>query len=508
MPSESQENNSSDTTKTAPQELATIPKKSGRDRRAKVELRRIDDNQVVPDHFENPIDPGNSKRGKKAEITQQPILRKTTRSRNSKLPECKSKKVVQEESVQVSEVNAEAVRDESSTLSPHHKGAATKPTRGRKTKQTFTKPFQPEKEDAVSEEQPPNNDKAEKPCPTPGKNTRGKRTRTDDVQTAAVERREPKSAPPVRAKRGGINKQESIEKENSQSQESVKNLGRSRKVEQDPVEPSIVHNYEQELSKEAETPVDAEPTKVEPNMATRARRAQKAGRVKQLAETDDVHKSAAISVADKPTRGRRGKPVVEDMSEEKPTAEDENNKEQKATVVKRRVRSVKDNVPETIPAKRARRGASLPPVETKTESANPGLKSESYSKELPKRGRRAAKPSADVAELCGEELKTAVGGDGKMPTKSVKWKSDVEVFEDQKVTPVKPVRGRKSKVGDRVDTKGQKDSGKIEEEYLSDKVEVQATKRARRGVVIVEGESTSKEPETQPKTRRGRLAKK
>lgn len=456
----------------------------------------------------------------KAEITQQPILRQT-RSRNAKLQECKSKKVP-EESVhvtQVSEVDAEAVSVESSTLSPHHREAATKPTRGRKTKQSLTKPFQsePEKEEAVSEEQSPDNDKPEKPCPTLRKNTRGKRTKTDDVQTAAVEKREPKPAPPIRAKRGRINKQESVEKETSQSQEPVKNLGRTRRVKQDPVEPSIVQNYEEEHSKEAEAPVDTKPKKVEPNMATRTRHAQKAAQVKQLAESDDVQNTAAISVADKPTRGRRGKQVGEDMSalmsEEKPElkAEDENNEEQEATVVKRRAKSVKNNVPETIPAKRARRGASLPPVETKTESADLGSKSESYSKELPKRGRRAAKPSADVAILSGEELKSAVGEDAKMPAKSVKWKSDVQVFEIQKLTPVKPVRGRKSKVGDRVDTKSQKDSNKIEEKYLSDKVEVQATKRTRRGVVIVEEESSKGEhvePETQPKTRRGRLAKK
>lgn len=493
----------------------TVLKKFGRGRRAKLEARRIEDDKVA----ENPVvDPGNSKRGKKAEITQQPILRKTTRSRNAMLQECKSKKAVHEESVQVTQVsegNAKAVSVESSILSPHHREAATKPARGGKTQQGLTKPFQPEKEEAVSKEQPQDNDKPDKPSSTLRKITREKRTKTDDVQAAAVEKRESKSAPPVRAKRGRINKQESVEKEPSQSQEPVKNLGRNRKVEQDPVEPSIVQNHEQELSKEAEAQVDTKPTKVEPLMATRARRTQKAAQVKQLVESDDIQKSAAISVAHKSTRGKRGKQVVEAMSaltsEENPElkSEDENNEEQEATVVKRRAKSIKSNVPETIPAKRARRGASLPPVETKTEPADLGSKSESYLKELPKRRRRAAKSSADVAILSGEEL--AVGVDAKMPTKSVKWKNDVEVFEIQKLTPVKPGRGRKSKVGDRVDTESHKDSSKTEEKYLSNKGEVQ-TKRARRGAVIVKEASTSKgehvEPETQPKTRRGRLAKK
>lgn len=499
-----------------------ILKKPRWPRTAKVKLRSVEDNHVVPDHFENPVvDPGNSKRGKKAEITQKPILRQRTGSRNAKLQECKSIKVVPEESVYVTQMNevfAEAVSVQSSALSPHHGKAATKPTRGRKTKQRLTKPFQPEEEEAVSEEQSPDNNKPENPCPILRKNTRGKMTKTDDVQAAAVEKRNLKSAPPVRAKRGRINKQESVEKETSPSREPVKILGRARKVEQDPVEPSTVQNYEQELSKEAEAPVDTKPTKVEPHMATRTRRAQKATQVEQLAKSDDLQKSAAISLADKPARGRRGKRVVDDVPaltpEEKPElkAEDENNEEQEAKVVKKRAKIVRNNDPETIPAKRTRRGASLPPVETKLESADLDSKSESYSKELPKRGRRAAKPSAEVAMLSGEELMTAVGEAAHMPAKSVQWKSDVEVFEIQKLSPVKPVRGRKTKAGAGVDTKSQKDSSRIEEKYLSDKVEVQATKRARRGAVIVEVDSKRQrervEPETQPKTRRGRLAKK
>lgn len=506
--------------KTTTQEIAEsdttiILQKSVHDRKAKVELRRIED-EVIPVHFENPVvDPGNSKRGKKSEITQS-SRRQATRSRNATLKECNSKKVLQEETVQVSEINAKAVSVESFTQSSHLREAPTKPTRGRKTQQRLAKQFQPEKEEAVSEEQPPDNDKPENSCPTLAKNTKLKRTKTHDLQPAAVEKMEPMCAPTVRARRGRVNKQENEEKETIQSQKPVKNLGRTRKVEQDVVEPSIVKNYKRELSKEAEAPADIKPTKIEPNMATRARRAQKATQVKQLAKSDDVQTSAAFSVADKPTRGRRGKQVVEDVlaliSEEKLKAEDENNGEREATVVKRRAKSVKRNVPETVPPKRARRGVSLPPVETKMESVDLGSKSESYSKELPKRGRRAAKSSADAAILSGEELKPAVGEDANMLKKSVKWQSNVEVFENAKLTAIKSVRGRKSTVGNTVDTEIQKVSSKIEEKYLSDNVEVQVTKRARRGVVIVKEVSTSKEehvkPETQPKTRRGRLAKK
>lgn len=465
-------------------DAATTLRKSSRVRRAKIELRRVED------HSENPIvDPGISKRGRNAKITEQPTVRQTRR--NAKLQECKSE---QEKSVQVSEVNTEVVSGESSTVSPQHREAATKSTRGRKTNQALTKPLQPVED--VSKQQP-SSDKPEKlqvQSPTHGKNTRGKRTKTDDVHSAASEEREQVSAPPVRTKRGRFTKQASVEL-TTQSRQPVKILGRTRKVEQDPVNPSTVPSDEQEISKESEAPVDAK-------MATRPRRAQKAAQDKPLAETDDVLKSVAI--LDKPKRGRRGKQVAEIelsavMPEEKPELEADEFEGQESTVGKRK--RVKNDVPEAIQAKRTRRGATIALVETNVESPDLGLK------ELPKRGRRAAKPSADVA-LLSEELKTTVVEDAKLPKRSaVKWKRDVEVFEIQK-TPAKPVQGRKSKVSDRVSTESQKKSSKTEEKGLSDKVEVQVTKRARRGGKIESIKDEHVEPKTQPKTRRGQLAKK
>lgn len=526
----SNEKNSSGNMETAPQELTTqeitetdtaiILKKSGRVRRAKVELRPAEDNQGGQDQSESPVvAPGNNRRGKKAEIPERSTVRQTTRSRNAKIQESKSGQVVPEESVnvtQVSEVNADTASDESSKLDPHHKEAATKSTRGRKPKQALTQPLQSaEKGEALNKEQLTDDDKPEGPSPTPGKNTRGKRTKTDDVQTAAAEEREHKSAPPVRAKRGRMAKQEDVEEEPTRSQRSVKNPRRTKKVEQNPADTNAVQKDEQEISKEAEVPVDTEPTAIGASKVTRPRRVQKAAQEKLLAESDDVQKSSVISGMDKPKRGR-GKQVVEVeavMPEEtlELKAGDEN-KEPEATFGKtRRAKSIKNVVPEIIPAKRARRGATLTPIETNTVSPDLGSKSESTSEELPKRGRRAAKPSADVAILPGEELKAAVVEVAKLSMKTVKWKNDLEIFPIQKLTPVKPVRGRKSKFGDRADADSQKDSSKTEEKDLSDKVEVQATKRPRRGVKIVEESTTKREdvgPETQPKTRRGRLAKK
>lgn len=452
--------------------VATL-KKCGRVKRAKVELTRVEDHPAGPT-----VAPGISERGKNAKITLGPRVRATRR--NAKLQECYSE---QDESVQLSEVNVEVVRGESFTVDPHHRDAATKSTRGRKTNQALTKPLQAEED--VSKEQPPDEDKPDKPSPTCGRNPRGKRTKPDNVQSAAVEEVEQKSA---RTKRGQITKEDEG-KVTTQSREPVKTQRRTRNVEQDPVKPSTVLNDEK---------------------ATR--RAKKAAQEKPLAESDDVQKSVVISGTDKPKQSRRTKQVGKEMSavvpEEKPELKaDEFKEEAEATVGKRR--RVKNDVPEPIQAKRARRGATPAPVGMNTESPALGSKSEPSSKELPKRGRRAAKPSADVALLSGEESKTAVVEDANIPKRSVKWKSEDEIFEIQKVTPVKPVRGRKSKVGDRVSTESQKEPRKTEEKDLSDKAEVQATKRARRGVRSAESaKGKHAEPETQPKTRSGRLAKK
>ncbi|TNN04029.1 hypothetical protein fugu_001058 [Takifugu bimaculatus] len=477
LPIQSNENKSSDNMETALQDLtaqglsemkpatqkiteietvATL-KKCGQVGRAKVELTRVD-------HSESPtVASGISKRGKNAKITQGPSVRATRR--NAKLQECKS---VQEESVQLSEVNMEVVRGENFTVDPHHREAATKSTRGRKPKPSTYKTtssrgrFQP-----VEETQ------------------EGKGLNQIMSSLHLWRRWNRRSAPPARTKRGQITKEDEG-KVTTQSREPVKNQRRTRNVEQDPVKPSTVLNDEQ---------------------ATR--RAKKAAQEKPPAESDDVQKSVAISVTDKPKQSRRTKQVGKETSavvpEEKPELKaDEFKEEAEAAVGKRR--RVKNDVPEPIQAKRARRGATPAPAETNTESPDLGSKSEPSSKELPKRGRRAAKPSADVALLSGEELKTAVVEDANIPTRSVRWKSEIEIFGIQKV---KPVQGRKSKVGDRASAESQKEPRKTEEKDLSDEAEVHATKRARRGVRIAESiKGKHVEPETQPKTRSGRLAKK
>lgn len=242
-------------------------------------------------------------------------------------------------------------------------------------------------------------------------------------------------------------------------------------------------------------------------------------------ESTEVQEVPVVSSTNK-QRGRRGKQVSEEaaVTAEDPDcdleAEEKKNAEPAAPVVKpskaRGVKtSVKNEISQTVPAKRARRGAA-PPEEASAESTE----SAPTSVEPAKRGRRAAaKPTTDstVTSDQAEPSQEAVVEDTKTSKRSVKWKSDVDVIEIPKATPVKAVRGRKSKLVDQVENKNvSQDANKPEEEDLSDKVvEARPAKRARRGAAAGKAEATSQEDlketaeaETQPKTRRGRSTKK
>ncbi len=563
------------TWKVTEMDAAVVEKKPVRGRRAKVvESKSAEDKQEVTEHSEDPVVPVpvRGRRGKKTEATAPPAVRQTARGRHAKSQESTSgdqPEMVPEKAVEttpVTEISTEAVSDHISPLNtpeeenesaPPTEEAVVKPTRGRKTKQT-PQP-EPEKNEVVSDDlladaQP------QKSISTLGKPRRGRKTKPDAVEqneaedtVVAVETKR-QSQPPVRAKRGRYAKQEEEKLEDdglmtsveaTKSQEPVKKLRRTRKAEQDNVEPKEVQTIEVVVPEEAEDPLVAEPMKMneQATVAAKPRRGRKAKQDTEsetAVESTEVQEVPAVSSTDKPKRGRRGKQVTEEVAvaaelpEEKPDhemkAEEKNNPEPEAPVIKpSRARgaktSAKNEVSQAIPAKRGRRGAVLPLEETNAESAVPV--SESTSVEPAKRGRRAAaKPTTDDATVTSdqanpaEDLSSAVMNDSKISKRSVKWKTDLEVFEVPKVTPVKAVRGRKSKLGDQADTESKnvsKDANKTEEEDLSDKVvKAQPAKRARRGAkvadVTTDEESTSKvqsvEAETQPRTRRGRSAKK
>lgn len=532
-----------------------VEKKSVRGRRAKVvESKSPEDKDEVTENSENPVSaPVRGRRGKKTEAAAPPAVRQTKRGRNAKSDNS---------TCDQPDTNTEAVSDQNSAVEaiqkenepePQPKEAVVKPTRGRKTK-TAIEPPQPESEKTLdaSEELPKEDAQPQQPIPSLGKSRRGKRAAVDAVEqpevaedTAATVEAKESSKPPARARRGRNAKQEEVKPESNdktvllETTEPVKKSRRTRKAEEDHVEQREAQSSEIAVPDQAETP---EPVKMteQANTATKPRRGGR--KAKQDAESEtpvestDVQEIPAVSTTEKPKRGRRGKKVTEEaeviavVPEEtpgcEPEAEEKKTTEPEAQASKPgRGRTAKKEVSQG-PAKRARRGAAPPNSESNTESTDQVSESEVISVEPPKRGRRAAaKAVADETTVTSdqtnpsEDSQSAVVEEVKKIKRSVKWKTDLEVFEIQKVTPVKAVRGRKSKFGDRVGSESQNLPDKTcvtEEKNLSDSaVEAQPAKRARRGAKIVptdNDQSTSQgkdvEAETQSKTRRGRSAKK
>ncbi|XP_022060583.2 proliferation marker protein Ki-67 isoform X1 [Acanthochromis polyacanthus] len=539
---------------TAEVNAGDVEKKSVRGRRAKVvESKEAEDKQEAAQDSEEPVvtAPVRGRRGRKVEVTAPPAVRQTKRGRNAKSQESSSDQPAVE-TRPMTEVSTEAVSAQTSLINanqgndsaPPAEKAVVKPLRGRKTKQTPVEPAKPkpEQNEAVSGKQA----QPQQPIPvTAAKPRRGRKTKLDtEEQHEAAEDSEVKvettlqSEPPVRSKRGRNAKQEDkvdTDSKTAESQEPVQKGRRARKTEQDHVEPREVQTTEVVVPEKEEAPL-AEPVTVsEPApVATQPRRGGR--KAKQdtesvtAVESTEVQEVPVVTSTNKHQRGRRGKQVSEEaaVTAKDPEcdleAEEKKKAERAAPVVKpsksRGVKSsVKNEISQTVPAKRARRGAA-PPEEASAESTE----SATTSVEPAKRGRRAAaKPTTDEATVISDQanpsknVSKAVVEDTKTTKRSVKWKSDLEVIEIPKATPVKAVRGRKLKLGDHAENKNvSRDANKPEEEDLSDKVvEARPVKRARRGAAADKAEATSQvnlketaEAETQPKTRRGRSTKK
>nr|XP_046233148.1 proliferation marker protein Ki-67 isoform X3 [Scatophagus argus] len=583
VPNGGDENKSSDTMETVPQapavetlqveratseetemEVAVAPKKSVRGRRVKaVESKKAaEDKQEVTEHSEASVAaaPVRGRRGKKTEAAAPPAVSQTRRGRNAKSQESTSDDqpdMVPEKAVETApanELTTEAAGDQTSPVNAHQEENDSAPTteevvvksiRGRKTK-TPAQPPQPEQEkkEVVSEEHLMTDAQPQKSIPAVGKPRRGRKTKADAVEqhedsVVTVEIKQ-QSQPPVRAKRGRNAKQEEEKPESNvepaKSQEPVKKLRRTRKAEQDRVEE--VQTIEMAVQEEAEAPLVAEPVKMSEQAVSAAkprrggRKAKQDSESETLVESTEVQEVPVVSSTDKPKRGRRGTQVSDNVEvtaaapEQKPDhkldAEEKNNAELEAPVIKSsRARGAKNEVPVTMPAKRARRGAAPPAVETTAESTVLVSESASSSVAPARRGRRAAAKPATVGTVTSDQTNptedsgSAVEEDEQMSKRSVQWKTDVEVFEIPKVTPIKAVRGRKSKLGDQVETESRSvsmDANKTEEKDLSDEAAgAQPAKRARRGAKIADEPATklnSAEAETQPKSRRGRSAKK
>lgn len=534
---------------TAEVNAGQVQKKSVRGRRAKVaESKEADDKQEAAEYSEEPVvtAPVRGRRGKKVEAAAPPAVRQTKRGRNAKSQESVSDQPAVETHL-MTEVSTEAASVQTSLINtsqengcaPPAEEAVVKPVRGRKTKPTAVEPAKPEPEqdEAVSGEHA----QPQQPIPaTAAKPRRGRKTKRETEEQEVAEdtvvkiETSQQSEPPVSAKRGRNARQEEKmdnDAKTAESQEPVQKGRRTRKTERDHVEPrEEVQTIEVVLPEKEEAPV-AEPVTVSEQAIVAAKPKRGGRKAKQNTESvtpvesTEVQEVPVVSSKNKPQRGRRGKQA---SAEAAVTAEDPEHEleaaEPAAPVVKpskaRAARSsVKSEISQTIPAKRARRGTAPPAEEANAESTEFAT----TSVEPAKRGRRAAaKPTTDEATVTSDQANPSKDAnnavdDTKMSKRSVKWKSDLEVIEIPKVTPVKAVRGRKSKLGDQVESKNvSKDANKPEEEDLSDKVvEAQPAKRARRGATADKAEAMSKvnlketaEAEMQPKTRRGRSAKK
>uniref|UniRef100_A0AAQ6ISW7 Marker of proliferation Ki-67 n=2 Tax=Anabas testudineus TaxID=64144 RepID=A0AAQ6ISW7_ANATE len=528
---------------TSNEEDVAVQKKSVRGRKVKIVESKAAENEASKD----PAVPApvRGRRGTKTEATAPPNVRQR-RGRNAKS--------VQEQAVEtlVTEISAEAVSEQTSSQNtseeenvsaPPAEEPVVKPIKGRKMK-TPVEPPQLEKNE-VSDQQLVTG--TQQPINTVGKPRRGRKAQLDDIEPKELPEDTVANVELGRAKRVRNAKQEEEKLENdgkitsvesTKCEEPVKKLRKTRKTEQDQMEPSEDIQSVEIVQEVPDPALVSEPVKTneQSTVAAKPRRGGRKTKQESPVESTEVQEVPAVGSTDKPKRGARGKRVIEEaevisVPEKKPDhefeAEQKTAAELDPVIKPSSTRRVKTEVSQTIPAKRARRGAALQLEESIAESAVLVSQSAATSVEPAKRGRRAAAKlttgnatvSSDQANSA-EELSGAVEDDKKMSKRSVKWKSDLEVFEIPKATPVKAGRGRKSKAGDQLEAEEKnvsKDANKTEEKALSDKsVEAQPVKRARRGAKIAdEAESSSKvdpekgaEAETQPKTRRGRSAKK
>ncbi|XP_061564773.1 proliferation marker protein Ki-67 isoform X2 [Cololabis saira] len=522
---------------------AVVPKKSVRGRRAKpVETKEADDKQETAEELAEPVipAPARGRRGKKMEDAAPPAV-KQTRTRIAKSHETTTDQPAVETQV-ITEISSEVVEPQAPLINASQEkndsAVPTKSLRGRNTKSKVTsvEPAQPHPEESelMSSEGHVVNPQPEAQQPIPpaaGRAKRGRKTTPDAVEQNDVNSTTPsvqakqESRPAVRTKRGRNAILEAEEKVNdvkttSQDtghQEPVKKLRRTRKTEEDQTESKDeVQTMVVIAPEETETPATELPMVTE--QASVASKPKRGGRkVKPVTDTVDAANPEEVPVnsTDKPKRGRRGRQVTDEAAtaenlEHKVELEEQKNAEPSVEIAKPgRARatktSVKNEVSQSIPAKRARRGAAQETTTMEMESVPAA---------------NEVTVSSDQTNLPEDSSKT-VTEETKKSKRCVKWKSDLEVFDIPKETPMKAVRGRKAKPADQVNIKSKtlsKDANKTEEEDLSDNVaKAQPVKRGRRGAkdaagvtaeAGAQGDQKLVEDEIQPKTRRGRSVKK
>ncbi|KAI4807607.1 hypothetical protein KUCAC02_027405 [Chaenocephalus aceratus] len=331
---------------------------------------------------------------------------------------------------------------------------------------------------------------------------------TEDSSSAV---QEDAKTPKRKGKQAAVEPEEKPEAEEKSEEEPApvrKSRGAKKEVAQAVPAKKARRGAAPTLEDTSEESTVSEPAPAPIELVKKGRRAAaKPATVTSEPENPTEDSSSAVQEDAKTPKKKRTQAAVEPEAEEK-------SEEEPASV--RKSRGAKKEVAQAVPVKKARRGAAPTLEETSEEST--------VSEPAPapvepvKKGRRAAAKPATVTsepENPTEDSSSAVQEDAKTSKRSVKWNADVEALEVPKATPVKAVRGRKSKLCTKTVSM---DADKTEEKDLSDKVvEAAPVKRAKRVAKVVvetvdEAETSSKvesvETEAQPKPRRARVAKK
>nr|XP_057918650.1 proliferation marker protein Ki-67 isoform X2 [Doryrhamphus excisus] len=450
------ENKLSEVEVAAEKDVTTAQKKSLRGRKGKLveESRAEHEKQEVACEEAAVSAPIRARRGKRTEATAPPAGQKTTRSKKAK-----NDSVAQLEIVENMEpvTSADTVNDVTASTSGQDEvnepavEPVLRPSRGRKAKYEQAEPLHsvPDKTpDSVTEQ-------AELPAPTGDKPRRGRKLISE---SSALHE---------------------LAKDTQQSKPAAKTRGRKTKQETEPQDPVLKSRSsrkgEETFASESEKISQQDPGVVKSKRVGAGKSKKEATNVTSDESTENQD-GPIETPAEKPKRGRRAK-QVEDVG----TTEIPEQKPQRGRGVKT---NSKDDISQVIPAKRARRGEEAKKVEALVTVP----KSAPVSVEPVKRGRPAA-AKASSASNATDRSTDAIAESAQTSQRSVRWKTELEVHEIPKATPVKAVRGRKSKP--------------------AEQAEPQPAKRTRRGAKAAdEVDSTNKAEETQPKTRRGRSAKK
>ncbi|KAM9716947.1 proliferation marker protein Ki-67 isoform 2-T2 [Menidia menidia] len=444
-------------------------KRPTRGRRGKqVEPKEEEDKHQAIESSNEPVAPAQVRggRGRRAEAAAPPAVKQPARSRHAKSQEsAPNHSAAETQAATEDSSEAAAPLAEASSVAPAEE-VVSKPLRGRRAKAT---PCEPEKTLNAEPEQP-----------SVGKPQRGRKAKPAAVEPNEEVEAKQLSVPPVRAKRGRHAKPEEEERDTHTASEEAD------KSNEQAVEPAEeVQTSEVVPPEKAEAPLGTSEQAPKPRRGGRKAKAEaEAAAPVEPTEPQDVGST------DKPKRGRKNTRVPEEPAE----GPEQVLKPNRAKGIKTKA---KEELPLSTPAKRSRQGAAPPPQETPEEAT-----AEPAPVQPAARGRRGAKPSSDDP---AEGSSQASAQDTTKSKRSVKWKSDLEEVHIPKATPVKAVRGRKTKIANQVDAESKatsEDAGRPEEDPLSD--EAPPAKRGRRAARPAD---LPAEPPL-PRTRRGRAAKK